>query len=53
MPGDLIGVKAKFKINLSDYGVKHILIGKRVSEEIEIEANIIGTNEAEVRNNTR
>ena len=53
MLGDLLGVIAKFNINLSDYGVKHILIGKRVSEEIEIEAHIIGTNEAEVRKNTR
>jgi len=44
MPGDLIGVKAKFNINLSDYGVRHMLIGKRVSEEVEIKANIIGTN---------
>jgi polyisoprenoid-binding protein YceI len=51
MPGDLLGVKAKFNINLSEYSVRHILIGKRVSEEIEIEANIIGTNGAEVRNN--
>jgi hypothetical protein len=44
MPGDLVGVKAKFNINLSDYGVRHMLIGKRVSEEVEIKANIIGTN---------
>ena len=44
MPGDLLGVKAKFNINLSDYGVRHMLIGKRVSEEVEITANIIGTN---------
>jgi len=44
MSGDLLGVKAKFNINLSDYGVRHMLIGKRVSEEVEITANIIGTN---------
>lgn len=48
MPGDLLGVKAKFNINLSDYGVRHMLIGKRVSEEVEITANIIGTNDTDV-----
>ena len=48
MPGDLIGVKAKFNINLSDYGVRHMLIGKRVSEEVEITANIIGTNASDI-----
>ena len=51
MLGDLLSVKAKFNINLSEYGVRHILIGKRVSEEIEIEVNIIGTNEAGILNN--
>jgi len=48
MPGDLVGVKAKFNINLSDYGVRHMLIGKRVSEEVEITANIIGTNASDI-----
>ena len=48
MPGDLLGVKAKFNINLSDYGVSHMLIGKRVSEEVEITANIIGTNASDI-----
>jgi polyisoprenoid-binding protein YceI len=48
MPGDLLGVKAKFNINLSDYGVRHMLIGKRVSEEVEIKANIIGTNASDL-----
>jgi polyisoprenoid-binding protein YceI len=44
MPGDLLGVKATFRIKLSDYGIRHMLIGTRVSEEIEINANIVGTN---------
>jgi len=48
MPGDLLGVKAKFNINLTNYGVRHMLIGKRVSEEVEIKANIIGTNASNV-----
>ena len=48
MPGDLLGVKAKFNINLSDYGVRHMLIGKRVSEEVEITANFIGTNASDI-----
>ena len=44
MPGDLLSVEVKFNINLLDYGVRHMMMGNRVSEEIEITANIIGTN---------
>ncbi len=42
--GDLLGVKADFNINLSDYSVKNDLIGSKVAEEIEIRVNIIGSN---------
>lgn len=44
MPGDLLGVKANFKINLADYGVKNMVVGKKVSDEIEIGVNIVGSN---------
>jgi polyisoprenoid-binding protein YceI len=44
LPGDLLGVKAKFNIKLSDYGVQNMALGKRVSEEIEITVNIVGSN---------
>jgi polyisoprenoid-binding protein YceI len=43
-PGDLLGVRASFNINLADYGVQHMVLGKRVSEEIEINVNIVGSN---------
>jgi polyisoprenoid-binding protein YceI len=43
-PGDLLGVRANFNINLTDYGVQHMVLGKRVSDEIEINVNIVGSN---------
>lgn len=43
-PGDLLGVNAKFKINLSDYGVENSLIGNKVAENIDISVNIVGSN---------
>ena len=44
MPGDLLGVRASFNINLADYGVEHMALGKKVSDEIEINVNIVGSN---------
>ena len=44
LPGDLLGVRAKFNIKLSDFGVQHMVLGKRVSDEIEITVNIVGSN---------
>lgn len=44
MPGDLLGVRAKFNIKLSDYGVQHMALGKKVADTIEIKLNIIGSN---------
>ncbi len=44
MPGDLLGVQAKFNIKLSDYNIKHLLLGKRVAEKIEITVNLVGSN---------
>lgn len=43
-PGDLLGVRAKFSINLSDYDVDNALIGNKVAEEIEVSVNIVGSN---------
>ncbi len=44
MPGDLLGIQAKFSINLSDYNIKHLLLGKRVAEKIDITVNLVGSN---------
>ncbi len=44
LPGDLLGVRAKFNIKLSDFGVQHMALGKRVADEIEISVNIVGSN---------
>ena len=43
-PGDLLGVQAKFNIVLSDYGVDNLVLGQKVSDNIEISANIVGSN---------
>lgn len=43
-PGDLLGVQAKFNVKLSDYGVNNKLIGQKVSENVEISVNIVGSN---------
>lgn len=44
MPGDLLGVVATFGIKLSDYNVEHMLLGKKVSNNIDIKVNLVGTN---------
>jgi len=43
-PGDLLGVEASFNINLSDYEVEHMVLGKKVSEEIRINVTMVGSN---------
>ena len=43
-PGDLLGVKANFDIVLSNYNVSNKILGEKVSDKIEIEVNIVGTN---------
>ena len=43
MPGDLISIVAKFDINLSDFGINNSLIGTRVSDKIQITANLVGS----------
>lgn len=42
--GDLLGVVSKFQIQLSNYGVKNLILGTRVADKIDIGVNIIGTN---------
>jgi polyisoprenoid-binding protein YceI len=43
-PGDLIGVQAKFNIVLSEFDVDNKVLGQKVSDEIEISVNIVGSN---------
>ncbi|MGD1007995.1 MAG: YceI family protein [Ignavibacteriaceae bacterium] len=43
-PGDLLGVTANFSITLSKFNVQNMILGKRVSDNIDIGVNIIGTN---------
>ncbi len=43
-PGDLLGVQAQFKVNLSDYDIENMIIGQKVAEEIEISVNMVGSN---------
>ena len=42
-PGDLLGVRAKFNINLSEYDVDNALIGNKVAEKIELNINMVGS----------
>lgn len=43
-PGDLFGVEAKFNINLSDFEIDNLVLGQKVSENIEITATLVGSN---------
>ena len=43
-PGDLLGVQAKFNVKLSDYGVNNKVVGQKVSENIEVSVNVVGSN---------
>lgn len=42
--GDLLGLTAKFVINLSDFGVNNNLVGNKVAEKIDVNVNLIGSN---------
>lgn len=44
MPGDLLLVEVSFSVSLKNYGVKHLLLGERVADKIDIKANLIGSN---------
>ena len=43
-PGDLLGVRADFDINLSDFNVENQVVGEKVAEKIEVSVNIVGSN---------
>ncbi len=43
-PGDLLGVQATFNITLSDYEVDNMVLGQKVSDNIEMGVNIVGSN---------
>lgn len=43
-PGDLLGVTSDFTITLSDYGIDNIVLGRRVSDKIDIGINFVGSN---------
>jgi len=40
----LFGVEAKFYINLSDFEIDNLVLGQKVSENIEITATLVGSN---------
>jgi len=44
LPGDLLGVEAKFSIVLSDYEVDNMVLGSKVSDGIEITVTMVGSN---------
>ncbi|MDQ7818775.1 MAG: YceI family protein [Melioribacteraceae bacterium] len=43
-PGDLLGIRAKFNVKLSEFGVNNQLVGNKVAENIEVSVNIVGSN---------
>ena len=43
-PGDLLGLRTKFKVSLSDYDVDNAVVGKKVADTIEVTVNIVGAN---------
>jgi len=43
-PGDLLNVEANFNIRLSDYDVDNMVLGQKVSDNIEITATMVGSN---------
>ncbi len=43
-PGDLLGIRAKLNVKLSDYGIQNQLIGNKVAENIEVGVNMVGSN---------
>lgn len=43
MPGDLVSIATKFEIKLSDFGITNSMIPNRVSDKIQIKANLVGS----------
>jgi polyisoprenoid-binding protein YceI len=42
-PGDLLGIQAKFKVKLSDFGVNNKIVGQKVAEVVEVSVNMVGS----------
>ncbi len=42
--GDLLGIQATFQVRLSDYDIDNAIIGSKVSENIQVHVNIVGSN---------
>ena len=42
MPGNLISIVARFDLNLCDFGISNSMIPNRVSDNIQIVANLVG-----------
>ena len=43
-PGDLLSVVATFTIKLSEFNVSNMVLGKKVSDNIDIKVTMVGTN---------
>jgi polyisoprenoid-binding protein YceI len=43
-PGDLLGVEAKFSITLSDFDIENMVLGAKVSDNIDITVTMVGSN---------
>lgn len=43
-PGDLLGVRAEFDVNLNDFGIQNDVVGTKVAKMIEIDFNVVGSN---------
>jgi polyisoprenoid-binding protein YceI len=39
-PGDLLAIRSKFKVKLSDYGVSHPVIGEKVANEVSLDVSL-------------
>lgn len=48
-PGDLLGVTSTFAITLSDFDIDNIVLGRRVSDKIEISINFVGSNKPQAQ----
>ena len=42
-PGNLLTVRAEFKVKLSDFGIKQQIIGQKVAEEVLVKTNLVGS----------
>ena len=45
--GDLLGVNAEFNVSLSELGIEHKALGKRVADNVDVSVNIFGVSNKE------